>query len=86
MPTTKKSPKERIAKYRQSLKERGGMEVVVPLEKEAADQLKALKEYYGGKSYGEVITLALNVLDKTKSLIPRESELRVKHKGEVDKK
>jgi hypothetical protein len=52
------------------------MEIVVPLEKEALEQLKALKEYYGSKSYGEVITLALNVLDKTKSLIPRESELK----------
>jgi hypothetical protein len=80
MTTTKKSSKERIAKWRQSLKERGGMEIVVPLEKEAVDQLKQLQEYYGGISYGDVVTLALNMLSMTKSVFKPESVLKKRGK------
>jgi len=85
MPTTKKSSRERIAKWRQNLRARGGMEIVVPLEKEAADQLKKLQRYYEGMSYRDVVTLALNTLFVTKSLIPPESVLKKKGKGVEDK-
>jgi len=85
MSTTKESSKARVAKWRQSLKERGGMEIVVPLEKEAVDQLKKLQRYYEGMSYRGVVTLALDVLSKTKSLLPPESVLKRKGKGKGGK-
>ena len=86
MTKQKLSSGDRVRKFRKELREAGGQEVTVPLKKEALDQLKALKEYYGSKSYGDIVTLALNVLDKTKSLIPRESELRIKGKDKAGKK
>ena len=63
--------------------------IVVPLEKEAADQLKKLQTYYEYEgmslSYGDIVTLGLNILFNTKSLFPPESVLKKKGKGKVGK-
>ena len=85
MTTTKESSKARVARWRQNLRARGGMEIVVPLEKEAADQLRKLQKYYDGISYGDVITLALHILSMTKSVVKPESVLEKKGRGKAGK-
>ena len=67
MPTTKKSSKNRVQKWRKSLKARGGKEVRLALEKRAVDQLERLQRYYGGITYADVVSLALSVLDRQKT-------------------
>jgi hypothetical protein len=85
MTKQKLSSGDRVRKFRKELRERGGQEIVVPLEKEAVDQLRKLQRYYEGLSYGDVVTLALNTLFVTKSLIPPESVLKRKGKDKVGK-
>jgi hypothetical protein len=54
---------ERVRKYREALKARGGKEVRVALEAKAVERLEILKKYYG-LSYGEIIDFALVLLTK----------------------
>lgn len=63
----KKSSKDRVQKWRESLKARGGKEIRLALEKKAVDKLEKLQRYYGGVDYATVVTLALNVLDRQKT-------------------
>ena len=63
----KKSSKDRVQKWREALRARGGKEVRLALEKKAVDKLEKLKRYYGGVDYATVVTLALNVLDRQKT-------------------
>jgi len=63
----KNSSKDRVQKWREALKARGGKEVKLALEKRAVDQLERLQRYYGGITYADVVSLALSVLDRQKS-------------------
>lgn len=81
MPTTKKSSKDRVQKWREALKARGGREIKVALEKRSLDQLERLQRYYGGIGYTDVIALALSVLDRQKTYFKPGGKSEAKGEG-----
>jgi hypothetical protein len=85
MTTKKETSRARVQKWRDALRARGGKEIRLALEKESVQRLEKLQKYYENADYATVVSLALRVLDKTKSLFKPDSILEEKTKGEVGK-
>ena len=85
MPTKKKSSKDRVERWRQNLKSRGGKEVRLALEKRSVDQLERLQRYFGGVDYATVVTLALSVLDRQKTFFKPGGGSKEKGEGVTGK-
>lgn len=58
----KESSKERVRKWRQELKKRGGRELKVTLEPQTAKWFEALKRVHKRKTSSEIIAMAIDAL------------------------
>lgn len=59
---TKETSKERVRKWRQELKKRGGRELKVTLEPQAAKWFEALKRVHKRRTSSEIIAMAIDAL------------------------
>lgn len=82
MPDKKETSRERVQKWRERLRARGGKEVRLRLEKEAVEELDRLKEHYD-MGYGDIVSMGLSLLSMTKEVVKPEIVLKKKDKGEA---
>ena len=85
MSTEKETSRARVKKWRDALQARGRKEVRPALEKKSVERLEHLQRFYGDVDYATVVSLALRVLEQTKSLIPLESILEEKVEAKAAK-
>lgn len=76
----KKANREAVAKWRQSLKERGGKEVTMALDASALARLERLKKHFGVPA-GEIVGFGLAILERQTQVFDIGPKKKGKGKG-----